>query len=399
MKRISAIVLCLFVCVLCGCDAKKEETKEEEIRAVWLSVYDMGEFKGVSEGGFTAKAERMFRDIAERGFNHVFLQVRPCSDALYKSEIFPWSQYISGEQGLSPGYDPLKIFLNVAHSYNLKIHAWINPYRISSTSTDMKNLSSDNPAIKMYKENQGDIYFAERGIYYNPASLKVQKLILDGVRELVNNYNIDGIHIDDFFYPTTDKAIDEKEYTEYCDNSGKSTLDDWRREQVNVFVSGMYTLAKSLKKDIIVSISPSADIDADMDIHYADVKLWSRQQGFCDWIIPQVYYGFKNETMPFEETVEAWGEIVTHKNIKLIIGMSAYKCGEEDYYAGSGKNEWAKNNDILSRQLEVIRQKECDGFSLFSYNSLAVPNYVMEEEWKNFEEEMNKIISSSKEQI
>jgi uncharacterized lipoprotein YddW (UPF0748 family) len=141
----------------------------------------------------------------------VFLQVRPTADALYKSDIFPWSRFLTGKNGLAPqnNFDPLEFWIQEAHNRNLELHAWINPYRISGTSYDMEKLSPDNPARKMYEQNRNDIYFSTQGIYYNPASERVQKLILDGVREIVNKYNVDGIHIDDYFYPSTETVIDE----------------------------------------------------------------------------------------------------------------------------------------------------------------------------------------------
>lgn len=376
----------------CGGVEHEKEEKADEIRAVWISVYDMADLKGMSEGGFRAKCENIFKDISDRGLNHVFVQVRPSGDALYESEIFPWSKYISGEQGVSPGYDPLEIFLKTAHSYNLKLHAWINPYRISSTSSDMEKLSESNPARKLYNDNPRDVYLSTEGIYYNPASERVQKLILDGVREIVKNYDVDGIHIDDFFYPTVEEDIDKEEYEAYKENSGKASLDDWRRNQVNAFVSGMYSAVKSENENVIVSISPSADIVADKNVHYADVALWCSEKGYCDWIIPQAYYGFDNEYLPYKRSVNEWKKLVTNENIKLVIGLASYKCGVEDLYAGNGKEEWQKNDDILCKQLKHLRKKECDGFSLFSYNSLAIPNGTMKTEWENFEAE---IISAS----
>lgn len=395
MKRFFALLMCICLLFLSACGDSTEERKEneDEIRAVWISVYDMADFKGMSEGGFRAKAENMFKDISERGFQHVFVQVRPSGDALYKSEIFPWSKYISGEEGKSPGYDPLTIFLNVAHSHNLKIHAWINPYRVSGTSSDMEKLSENNPAREMYRNNASDIYLSTSGIYYNPASERVQKLILDGVRELVKNYDIDGIHIDDFFYPTTDEEIDKNEFAEYRENSGADSLEVWRRNQVNAFVAGMYSAAKSEDENIIVSISPSADINADKNVHYADVALWCSESGYCDWIIPQVYYGFKNEYLPYKQSVSEWCKLVTNENIKLVIGLASYKCGAEDLYAGKGKDEWQTNDNILCEQLKYLRKKDCDGFSFFSYNSLQLANETMKKEWENFKEELTALSS------
>lgn len=385
MKRIFVLLMCFIITFLSSCQSVNEKKeKEDEIRALWISVYDLASFKGISEGGFRAKAENMFSDIEERGFNNVFFQVRPSGDALYESEIFPWSKYISGEEGKSPGYDPLGIFISCAHSHNIRIHAWINPYRISSVSADMEKLSRNNPARKMYTENPDDIYLSTEGIYYNPASEKVRKLLLDGVREIVKNYDLDGIHIDDFFYPTTDGEIDKKAYEKYRKNSGTESLDEWRKIQVNAFVSGMYSAVKNEDEKIIVSISPSADISADEMVHYADVSLWCSENGYCDWIIPQVYYGFENEYMPYKDVLSRWKKLVTNEKIKLVIGLSPYKCGAEDLYAGKGRNEWIENDDILSRQLTFLRKKKCCGFSLFSYNCLDLANETMESEWKNF---------------
>ncbi len=393
MKRILSILCCCLL--LCSCtdtkkEIKKEETPPSEIRCVWLSIYDMSVLQGLSEGGFRKKAENIFKDIHEKGFNHVFVQVRPYSDAFYESEIFPWSKYCSGLQGKSPGYDVLGVFIELAHQYSLKIHAWINPYRIASSAAEMEKLSDNNPAKIMYQNTTSDIYFGNNGIFYNPASERVRKLILDGIREIIEKYDVDGIHIDDFFYPTTDEEIDKKEYQEYKNNSGEKTLTEFRINQVNAFVMGMYSLVKSKDESIIVSISPSADIEKNKTTLYADVKEWSGKNGFCDWIIPQIYYGFQNETMPFEDTLLKWKNLAANENIKLIIGLGFYKAGQTDFYAGSGKNEWTENNNILSRQLNFLRAENCDGFAVFSYGSICSVN----DEWKNFKKEMNSVSSS-----
>ena len=391
MKRIMAL-LCSFL-FLCSCATVKNEnqkskieSEEKEIRCVWLSVYDMGVLQGLSEGGFRKKAENIFKDIHSKGFNHVFVQVRPYSDAFYESEIFPWSKYCSGVQGKSPGYDVLGIFVDLAHKYSLEIHAWINPYRVTSNVAEMEKLSDNNPAKIMYQDTPSDIYFASNGIFYNPASERVRKLILDGIREILEKYDVDGIHIDDFFYPATDEEIDKKEYDEYKRNSGEKSLDEFRRNQVNAFVTGMYSLVKNKDESIIVSISPSADIEKNLTTLYADVKEWSGGNGFCDWIIPQIYYGFYNETMPFERILEEWQSIVTNKNIKLIIGLGFYKAGQADFYAGTGRNEWTDRDNILSSQLRLLRERNCDGFSVFSYGSIGSGNG---KEWDNFTKEMS----------
>ena len=126
---------------------------------------------------------------------------------------------------------------------------------------------------------------------------------------------------------------------------------------MNAFVTGMYSAAKTENENIIVSISPMADIETDMNTHFADVKLWSKDSGYCDWIIPQVYYGMKNETMPYKKVVNKWCKLVTKENVKLIIGLASYKCVEEDLHAGSGKSEWQNDEGILKKQLQYLRKR------------------------------------------
>ena len=139
-----------------------------------------------------------------------------------------------------------------------------------------------------------DLIITGSGIYYNPSSKRAQKIIIDGVREIVKNYNISAIHMDDYFYPTVDEGIDVDLYTNYRNEGGELSLDDWRRENVNTFISGLYSSVKSIKQDVKVVISPAGDIEKNYSMLYADVLKWCSQRGYADIIMPQLYYGFKN---------------------------------------------------------------------------------------------------------
>ena len=200
------------------------ESSTERVKAVWINYNElsMKSEADKSENAFRIKAENMMKSCAEYGFNRVFIQVRPFCDAFYKSELFPASEYLSGVQGEYIGYDALEILCEYAHKYSLKIDAWINPYRVSY-KTDINVLCEDSIARKWYcsEENGRNVIVLPNGIYFNPAKDAVHKLILDGVREIINNYDVDGIHIDDYFYPTTDSAFDETEYTYYTNSGGK----------------------------------------------------------------------------------------------------------------------------------------------------------------------------------
>lgn len=346
----------------------------DEYRGVWINYNELS-MKSVGGGtaeDFKNKIDTMFENIKAFGLNTVIFQVRPFSDSFCSSEIFPWSSYITGEQGKNPGYDPFLIATNEAEKYGLKIEAWINPYRVSYKD-NFDDLSELNPAKQWYTDNPltDDLIITGSGIYYNPSSKRAQKIIIDGVREIVRNYNISAIHMDDYFYPTVDEGIDVDLYTNYRNEGGELSLDDWRRENVNTFISGLYSSVKSIKQDVKVVISPAGDIEKNYSMLYADVLKWCSQGGYADIIMPQLYYGFKNSSKPFLKMLNLWSEAVKSGNVKLCIGLAYYKSGKTDDNAGDGINEWCENGNICSEEIRYSRRKDnyC-GFSVYSYSYL-----------------------------
>lgn len=358
----------------------------ERVKAVWINYNElsMKSEADKSEDAFRIKVEEMMKSCAEYGFNRAFVQVRPFCDAFYKSELFPASEYLSGVQGEYIGYDALEILCEYAHKYSLKIDAWINPYRVSY-KTDINALCEDSIARKWYcsNDNGRNVIVLPNGIYFNPAKDAVHKLILDGVREIINNYDVDGIHMDDYFYPTTDSTFDETEYAEYTNSGGKMSLDEWRRENVNSLVSSIYIAVKSKDKRLIFSISPSGDIEKNVSNYYADIPKWCKTGGYVDLIIPQLYYGFQNESKPFEDICLKWLALERNENVSLCVGLAVYKYGKEDRYAGAGISEWQENADIISRQIKFVgSQNESVGIALYSYSYIFsknnVNNYIFE---------------------
>ena len=334
----------------------------EEIRAVWISFTELSmlEEDDRSENAFRKKAKTMVRHMADNKMNTVFLHVRPCSDAFYRSEIYPFSSYLTGTEGKDPGYDPLDIFCEYASEAGLSVHAWINPFRICSAE-NMDKRAQSNPALQMPES----VVTVRGGVYYNPADPAVHELILSGVRELLQNYPIDGIHIDDYFYPSTDDFIDAELFSKQT----QLPLDEWRRDTISAFVHALYSTVKSYGTEKIFSISPAVDIERNTNELYADVTRWAQEPGYCDWIIPQLYVGFEHETFPFAQAADEWNALVQAENVRLLFGLSVYKCGDTDSYAGTGQKEWTEKTDILQRQLEYIRPlSRCSGFALFSYS-------------------------------
>lgn len=376
----SLFVLTLAVCLVlasCGHETavppRSTGPHGREIRAVWISYLELSASENErSEQAFRQKAEEMVKQLRNGKMNTVFFHVRPFSDALYRSDVFPASACLSGTDGVDPGYDALSIFCEYAEKAGLSVHAWINPFRIGSASTFDKKAATD-PAKRILTdddaENDSRIAEANGTLYYDPANEENRDLILDGVRELLERYPIDGVHIDDYFYPTTEPFIDKKEYDRYCAQGGTMKLDYWRRAQINELVGRLYTCVKSFGTDKIFSISPAADIDRNTDSLYADVARWAKYEGYCDWLIPQAYVGFAHETLPFCETVDRWTALDRDPHVRLLFGLAAYKCGEADVYAGSGRTEWIERTDMLASQIRYLReQKECDGFAFFSYS-------------------------------
>ena len=276
---------------------------DEEMRGVWVSYMELSM---ENESSKTQKAfEDKFTEIAQKcrnsGFNTLIVQVRPFCDALYKSSYFPWSHILTGTQGENPQYDALQIMCDICKENNLKIHAWINPYRVNSNETP-KKLSDNNPYIK----NSEIGIKTDNGIFLDPSNETAQQLICDGVKEIAENYDVDGIQFDDYFYPTEDKSFDKKQYEAYIEKYGKEncmSLDNWRMQNVNTLICKVYRTIKSVDLSVEFGISPQGNI-GNNDGLYADVKSWCTCKGFADYICPQIYFSLENPALTFEDCLD-----------------------------------------------------------------------------------------------
>ena len=338
---------------------------EEEMRGVWVTymTLDMQNTER-SKSEFEAKAEQIAVRASQGGFNTLIVQVRPFCDALYKSKIFPFSHVISGEQGKESSYDPLKIMCEKAHKNGLKIHAWINPYRIKTTSFP-QTLSRDNPYVK----NPDLAVELDSGIYFNPAFDDVTKLITDGVTEIVENYDVDGIQFDDYFYPTQDAEFDREQYEEYKQSVGEKdkpmSLSEWRMDNVNRMLKSVYNAVHSGEKNIVFGISPQGNLANNSGLS-ADVVRWYTQSGYADYICPQIYFSLDNPALTFENALSDWTALESADGVRVYVGIAGYKAGTD-----SDGGTWEDNSDILKREIEIIRDNELDGFMLYSYDSLV----------------------------
>lgn len=316
---------------------------KEGMRAVWVSsVYNLDyPSRGTTDSAMLkGEADRILSNAAEMGMNAVILQVRPSSDAFYPSEIFPWSAWLTGVQGVAPrnDFDPLEYWVEQAHAMGLELHAWINPYRVTKKGEgEFHALAQSNPAMR----NPSWVVEHEQNYYYNPGIPEVRELVIQGAEEIVRNYDVDGIHLDDYFYPGKD-FDDASTYARY--GTGFSNLADWRRENVNILIRDLDARLHAIKPGLSFGVSPSGvwrDKSSDpmgsstsggyesYSATYADSRKWV-QEGWIDYICPQVYWEIGHRAMDYRTVVEWWANTVEGTGVKLYVGMADYKSFDAD---------------------------------------------------------------------
>lgn len=342
-----------------SCDEQSEFTplNYENQKAIWLPYLDFNEYMyGKTADEYKSEVEKILSEASAQGINTVYFHVHPEGDAYYKSEIYPRGRFLDGD------YDPLRIFLDAAHSMNISVHGWLNPYRMQ-TAEQMEQLPNSFIVKQWISNGSPMVRLVGERWYLNPAYSAVNDLICNSALEIIENYPVDGIHIDDYFYPDTSPEFD----TEAFEASGAASLDDWRREKVTSMVKALYDTVKGYGSQLKFGVSPQGNISADYNTQYADVELWTQNKGYADYIVPQIYYGFENEVCPFEETLRRWEKLAENENVELVIGLAQYKEGKYDKWAGiAGENEWIENDDIIARQKSLVEASTiADGYALY----------------------------------
>lgn len=337
-------------------DTSFEPLNYREQVGMWLPYVRFPDYmQGKSEESFREAVVQIMEDAAADNVNTVYFHVRPNGDAYYKSELFPKGAYLDSD------YDPLKIVLEEAHKRGISVHAWINPLRLQ-TAEQMEKVPDSFIVRKWINAGEPYVKNVNGRWYLDPAYPETVELIESSVREILGNYDVDGVHIDDYFYPTTDPEFDREAF----EVSGSTDLAQWRMDNVNRFVKAMYDAVKNADERLVFGISPQGNIDADYNSQYADVRRWGSEEGYCDYIIPQIYFGFENENSPFLPTLKQWEELVDDSIVSLIIGLAAYKLGREDKWAGdAGELEWINDPDIIRKQIVEVKNSAADGYALY----------------------------------
>ena len=364
MKKLQVFVLSLMMIFTTFNLNVSALSNDQEMRAAWIStVYNMD---WPSTKNNQAKQKQEYIGLIDKlkasGINTVVVQVRPKGDAIYKSSINPWSEYLTGTQGKDPGYDPLPFLIDEAHKRGMEFHAWFNPYRVTTSTTDLNTLSANHPA----RLNPSWVIQHKNGAYqalaYNPGLPEVRKHIVDSVSEVVRNYNIDGVHFDDYFY--RDGMNDDETYKKYGNGQDKG---DWRRENVNSLLREVKASIKSIKSNVDFGVSPSgiwrnkSSDETGSDTRgqesysdlFADSRAWIKQ-GLVDYIVPQVYWPIGFSAADYSKLVSWWSNEVKGTNVNLYIGQGVYKQGES---SNSNQNVAAEIKDQinLNRQYAEIK--------------------------------------------
>lgn len=355
-----------------------------EMRGVWVSYLDWNGW-AKDEAGYKKAMDQTLDLCVQKGLNAVFLQVRPDGDAMYPSQYFPWSKFASGKQGKNPGYDPLAYAVQAAHQRGLQLHAWINPYRITGYLNRYSDLCASNPAIAWAKDGDSSndrwVLCQNGEYYYNPAIPQVRQLIIDGVKEIVTNYGVDGIHFDDYFYPNLDDSKAETwfDYPEYQASGTSLSVAAWRRNNVNELVRGVYSAVKSIRPQALFGISPEGYLqNLRKDTRqFTDVDAWMTQSGYVDYLMPQIYWGFEAKQngqaagYAFANCLNEWVTLKKKGNVKLYVGLALYKTGT-DAVDGNEVPEWQRYHDIMKREVQTGRATgQVSGYCFYDLSSLT----------------------------
>jgi uncharacterized lipoprotein YddW (UPF0748 family) len=329
-----------------------------EFRGVWIASVDNIDWPRRGQYDMEAQKAEFIRqmDMHQRnGMNAAIVQVRPAADALYPSPYEPWSQWLTGVQGKAPApyYDPMKFTIEEAHKRGFEYHAWVNPYR--ATLSVGKSSVAPNHISRLHPE-----WFLQYGntLYFDPGNKDAQHWVVDVITDMVSRYDVDAIHMDDYFYPYRIAGKEFPDTATYRKYGAGMRKDEWRRSNTDSIVAKLSRAIKETKPWVKFGISPfgvwrNQDKDpmgsptragvTNYDDLYADVLLWLRN-GWIDYVSPQIYWEFSHKAAPFQPILEWWNKHTYGRH--CYIGMGIYRAGS---------NAAWKNKNELPRQIDSTR--------------------------------------------
>lgn len=354
----------LFIFALLTCfslSAIENENPKREFRGAWLHVIGQSQWQNKS----TAKAQEyireQFRKLRDAGCNAVIFQVRPTADAVYKSELEPWSFWLTGRRGREPQpmWDPMEYAIEEAHRLGMEFHAWLNPYRVTSTAKEV--LPADHASnVEPHR------FFRYNGqILFDPAWQENRDFICRVVDDIVSRYDVDAIHIDDYFYPYPQKGVDIPDTASYAKFGNGMKRADWRRQNVDLLIEQLHKTIKDRKSWVRFGVSPfgiwrnkasdprgsESNGLQNYDDLYADVISWS-EKGWVDYLVPQLYWNLDTKAAPSRKLVKWWNDNV--KGSDLYIGQDVQRTMSCADPGNNDRNE-LDTKVKLTRQLPNVK--------------------------------------------
>ncbi|MDR6725183.1 uncharacterized lipoprotein YddW (UPF0748 family) [Paenibacillus amylolyticus] len=313
----------------------------EEMRGAWIATVNGDWPSSGSRNNITKQKQEYTQQLdalKDMGINAVFVQVRANADAIYPSGLVPWNTVLTGTQGKDPGYDPLSFMIEEARQRGMEFHAWFNPFRATNSAS-----TSGLAANHVSKLHPDWIVNVSGKLYINPGMPQARQHIIDTIMEVVNQYDIDGVHLDDYFYPSNATFNDDAAFKTYNTLNTKDRA-EWRRDNINQFVKQLGESVHRVKPNVQYGISPfgvwrnkaddptGSDTRAGVpayDSMHADVRTWIKQ-GWIDYVAPQVYWSMTLSAARYDKVVDWWVNEVANTNVKLYIGHAPYKLGTSE---------------------------------------------------------------------
>lgn len=324
MKRIGSLLLTLMLLL---CVSANGEDAKRQFRGAWIQCVN-GQFMGMGTENMKKTLTYQLDELQKDGVNAVIFQVRPECDALYESKLEPWSKFLTGKQGMAPVpyWDPLQWMIVECHKRGMELHAWINPFRAKTKGTT--ELSSGHVAVR----NPGAVFSYDGLLILNPSRKENRDYICEVVKDIVSRYDVDGIHIDDYFYPYPAPGIAIPDTEDFkSNNNGFKNIGDWRRDNVNLFVKQLYETVHNAKPWVKVGISPFGiyrNLKSDRNIGsntsglqnyddlYADVLMWVNN-GWLDYCAPQLYWEIGHKSADYATLIKWWNKYAGGRHLYI----------------------------------------------------------------------------------
>lgn len=371
MSRLSFLILIIFNLpqLLFAQDTVKGSIKNEEMRGLWVATtknidFPSGKYLTV------AQQKQEFIDLLELcedvGINAVFVQVRPAADAFFDSPYEPWSEWLTGKQGKAPDpyYDPMQFMIDECKKRDIEFHAWVNPFR-AIANIETADIADDHISNRKH----GWFFTYDINTYFNPGIPEVREYLVKIIEDIVMRYDVDGIHFDDYFYPypvrdESNRLVPVPDYDTFAKYKGKFVnIEDWRRDNLNKFISAVNESIKSINPAVKFGIGPSGvwrnkSTDpkgsdtrglAHYDYLYADVLKWLKED-WIDYVSPQIYWHIGHSHADFATLVQWWNKNTYGKH--LYIGQGIYMARED-----AGISDW-RDSSQLPDQLTYLRKFE-----------------------------------------